>query len=367
MYFDYTATTPMDPEIIDIYVKIQKEYYANTTSLHKLGQINNHIYESMISDIQNCLEVKHNIVFTSNATEANNLAILGVVSNKKGRIITSALEHASVYNVYKHLEELGYEVIYLKINEQGLIDLDDLKNNLTKDTLLVSIMWVNNIVGTIQNIKEIIKMLKDFPKTKFHCDIVQGICKIKPDFDFNDIDLLTFSAHKFYGPKGIGALLYKPNINLQKQLFGSTAQFGIKPGTFDLGLVVCCAKALKKYYKEVENHYNIVMKLNDYIYDNVKNDLVRFNSNRTLSSPYIINISIGNTLGETLVHYFEARDIYVSTGSSCSSKTRKPEKTILAMTKDESRANSSIRISLSHLTTIDEIKKLVSVINEYRG
>lgn len=366
MYFDYTATTPMDPEIIDTYVKVQKEYFANTTSLHKLGQINNQIYEKMIANIQETMGVKHNIVFTSNATEANNLAILGVVEGKKGRVITSSIEHASVFNVFKHLEDLGYEVIYLKTLSNGLIDLVDLKNNLTKDTVLVSIMWVNNIVGTIQPVQEIIDIMKDYPKAKFHCDIVQGICKVKPKFKFNDIDLLTFSAHKFYGPKGIGALLYKPTIDLSKQLFGSGAQYGIKPGTFDLGLIVCLAKALKKNYNLIDEHLEYVRKLNDYIYKNINNSLVKINSYQDVSSPYIINISIGETYGETLVHYFEEKDIYVSTGSSCSSKLRKPEKTIYAMTNDEKRAIASIRISLSHLTTLDEVKALVKAINEYK-
>lgn len=366
MYFDYTATTPMDPEIIDLYVRIQKEYFANTTSLHKLGQINNQIYEKMIKGIQETLGINHNVVFTSNATEANNLAILGVVKGKMGRIITSSIEHPSVFNVFKHLEEEGYDVIYLKTDENGLVDINDLKDKLNKETLLVSIMWVNNIVGSIQDIKSIIEIMKEYPKAKLHCDIVQGICKVEPNFSFNDIDLLTFSAHKFYGPKGIGGLLYKPNIDLSKLLYGSNSQYGIKPGTFDLGLVVCCSKALKKYYNETKEHYDYVQKLNNYIYSNINNKIVKFNSNKDYSSPYIINISIKDTLGETLVHYFEEKDIYISTGSSCSSKIRKPEKTILAMTNDEVRANSSIRISLSHLTTLDEVKKLVNVINDYK-
>lgn len=366
MYFDYTATTPIDNEVLDTYVMIQKKYFANTTSLHLLGQKANNIYEQMKDEVRKILSADDEIIFTSNATEANNLAIFGVVDGKKGKIITTKIEHPSVYNVYLELEKKGYEVKYLDVDENGLINIKELEKEMSSDVLLVSIMWVNNIMGAIEPIKDIINVVKKYKHAKLHVDGVQGITKIKPDFDFNDIDLFTMSAHKFYGPKGIGLLLYKKNIDLSKRLYGSSSQNGIKPGTFDLGLVVCCSKALKKYYNETKEHYDYVQKLNNYIYSNINNKYVKFNSNKDYSSPYIINISIKDTLGETLVHYFEEKDLYISTGSSCSSKIRKPEKTILAMTNDEVRANSSIRISLSHLTTLDEVKKLVNVINDYK-
>lgn len=362
MYFDYTATTPMDNEVLDLYVNIQKKYYANTTSLHLLGQKANNIYEQMKSEIRNILDIEHELVFTSNATEANNLAILGVLENKIGKIITTEIEHPSVFNVYKELEERGYDVVYLKVNEEGIIDLKQLEYEMDSNVLLVSIMWVNNIIGSIQPIKDVINIVNKYPKAKLHIDAVQGITKIKANFNYKDIDLFTMSAHKFYGPKGIGVLAYKKNIDLKKRLFGSNSQNGIKPGTFDLGLITCCAKALKKYMNKIDEHYIYVKELNDYIRKNINNSKIIINSSVD-SSPYIINISIPGVNGETLVHKLEGNDIYVSTGSSCSSKLAKPEKTVLAISKDEKRAKSVLRISLSFLTTKDEVLELVKVLN----
>lgn len=362
MYFDYTATTKMDEDVLKAYLEIQNKYYANTTSLHSFGQKCNNIYEQMKNEINSILNISDEIVFTSNATEANNLGILGLVGEKKGKLITTKIEHPSVYEVFKSLEKQGYEVCYLDVLDNGQIDLEMFEKEMNKDVSLVSIMWVNNIVGAIQPIDKVIKVLKNYPKAKLHVDAVQGICKIKPTFNFADIDAFSLSAHKFYGPKGIGALVYKKSITLEPRLFGSTAQKGIKPGTFDLGLIVGMTKALKKYYNQITNHYSYVKKLNEYIRTKIVNEHVVINSN-DMCSPYILNISIPKILGETVVHIFEAKEMYVSTGSACSSKLRKPEKTIYAMTKNEDLAKTTVRISLSHLTTYDEADKLLEVIN----
>lgn len=363
MYFDYTATTPMDPEIIDVYCKVQKEYYANTTSLHKFGQLCNNIYVQMQEQINETLGTDDEIIFTSNATEANNLGIFGIIGNRKGKLITTKIEHPSVFEVFKHFESLGYEVVYLDVDKNGIIDLEQLKNEMSKDVILVSIMWVNNIVGSIQPIKKVIEIVKKYPRCKFHCDMVQGICKINNNFEFNDIDLFTISAHKFYGPKGIGCLIYKKNLNLEKRLYGSSSQKGLKPGTFDLGLIVCCAKALKKYFNNITSDYSIVKEINNYFRRNLFNNNIIINSSIE-GSPYIINLSIPNILGETVVHKLEEKNIYISTGSACASKIKKPEKTVFAMTKNTVYANTTIRISFSHLTKFEEVDELLKVLNK---
>ena len=362
MYFDYTATTPIDSEVLDTYVMIEKKYFANTTSLHLLGQKANNIYEQMKDEVRKILRVDDEVIFTSNATEANNLAIFGVVEGKRGKIITTKIEHPSVYNVYKELEKEGYDVKYLDVNEKGLIDINELEKEMSNDVLLVSIMWVNNIMGAIEPINEIINIVKKYKHAKLHIDGVQGITKIKPDFNLNDIDLFTMSAHKFYGPKGIGLLLYKKNIDLSKRLYGSSSQNGVKPGTFDLGLVVCATKALKKYMNSCDEHYEYVKKLNDYLRKGITNNKIIINSSEC-ASPYIFNISIPSIKGETLVHILEEKEMYVSTGSSCSSKLLKPEKTIYAITHSEEYAKTTIRISLSFLTTFTEIDELLKVLN----
>lgn len=361
IYLDYCATTPIDKEVLNTYVRISTDFFANTSSLHKLGQEANYMYELALKEIKNLLHLSnHNLVFTANATEANNLAIFGIVNkHKNGKIITTKMEHPSVYNVMKYLEAT-YEVVYLNVLENGLIDLNQLEKEMTKDTILVSLMWVNNIIGTVQNVKDVIKIVKKYPKAKLHIDAVQGLCKVTPDFDFNDIDLFTFSSHKFYGPKGIGGLFYRNGLDLDKRLYGSGAQYGVKPGTFDLALICATAKAFKKFYPITNINQEYVKKIFFQLYNDIKDlDKIIINTPLENISYYALNISIPTVTGETLVHHLEANDICVSTGSACSSKLKKPEKTIFAMTNDETRATSSIRFSFSHLTTSDEINKVI--------
>lgn len=366
IYFDYTATTPINDEVLETYIKTQKNFFANANSYHKLGQMSNYMYEKATNELKNEMGLnKYKVIYTSNATEANNLAIFGVVdAYEKGKVITTKIEHPSVFEVFKSLESRGFEVVYLDVDNNGVIDLNQLKNEMTKDVILVSIMWVNNIIGSIQPIKKVIEIVKEFPKAKLHVDIVQGICKIKANFDFNKIDLLTFSGHKIYAPKGIGALIVKEEINLEKRIYGSQSQYGIKPGTFDLALIVALCKAVKIFMPKVEEHYSYVEKLNNKLRDSLKNSSKYVINSPLNASPYIFNISCNNIKGETLLHYLEDSKIYVSTGSACSSKLQKPERTILAITNSEALATAAVRISLSHLTTFDEIEKLIKVLEK---
>lgn len=366
MYFDYTATTPIDLDVLETYNRVQKEYFGNTESLHKFGRMCDNLFNKAKREISEMLNVDMEIIFTHNATEANNLGIFGVVNGKKGKIITTKIEHPSVFEVFKQLEKDGYEVVYLDVLENGQIDLEMFKRQMDKSVLLVSIMWVNNIIGSIQPIDKVIEIMKEYPKAKLHVDAVQGMCKIKPNFRFQDVDLFTISAHKFYGPKGVGCLFYQKNMMLEKHIFGSNVQKGIKPGTIDLAGSVALCKAIKKYSQSVIERYNYVKAMFDYLYLELeKIAFVSVNSPKN-GSPYILNISIKGINGETLIHMFDQKEIYVSTGSACSSKLKKAEKTILAVTQDEERANSSIRISLSHLTTQDEVSCLLKAIKEIK-
>ena len=322
------------------------------------------MYTKAIEQFQEVLNVpNHNIIFTSNATEANNLGILGICEKFEcGKIITSKIEHPSVYETIKFLEK-KFDVVYIDINKNGTINLEQLKREIDNNTILISIMWVNNIIGTIQPIKEIIEFIKEYPKVKLHVDMVQGFGKVIPNFDINNIDLMTFSTHKLYGPKGIGGLIYKKNIQLNQRLFGSSIQFGLKPGTLDLSLICATVKAFKIYIPQTYNHYEDVKEKHIYLRNKIVNKNIIINTPLNNISYYILNISIPEINGETVVHMLENNEIYVSTGSACSSKLKKPEKTIFALTKSEKLATTSIRISLSHLTTYHEIDELIKVLN----
>jgi len=371
-YFDYTATTPVDDEVLETYVKNTKKFFANSTSLHLLGQKSNHMIEVCSNAIFDTLKLSnYKLIYTANATEANNIGILGLCnkyenSDHKLKIITSKMEHASVFNAFKQLEE-KFDVVYLDIDSDGLVDLNQLKKEINKDTILISIMWVNNVLGTIQNIKEIINIVKMYPKAKLHVDCVQGICKVQPDFDFNDIDMFTISGHKIYGPKGIAGLFIKNTINLAPILFGSTNQYSLKPGTMDVALVSAFAKSIIKFFPLTKINSDIVKNIHLQLRNELeKVDYISFNTPKENISYFILNISIIGVRGETLVHNLENKEIYVSTGSACSSKLAKPEKTILAMTNSIDRATSSLRISLSHLVTKEDINQLIKAIKELK-
>lgn len=363
-YFDYGATTPIDNDVLEAYIKASKHFFANSSSLHFLGKEANQMVLQATSDIMRTLGLKnHKLIYTSCATEANNLAILGYTkASKKGRIITTCVEHASIYQTIKSLEE-SFDVVYLPVSNTGHINLDDLKQAMTQDTILVSIMWVNNIVGSIMDIKQVIEIVKQFPQAKLHVDIVQGLGKIVPDFDLNDVDMFTFSTHKLYGPKGVGGLFVKHGVTLHKIFYGSEAQNGLRPGTFDTSLIVATAKSIKKFYPLTSEHYTYVLALFNLLQDKLRSQFgIVVNTPRANVSPYVVNISIPSIKGETIVHHLEAAKMYVSTGSACSSKLQKPERTVLAMTNDNRLATSSIRITLSHLTTKDEVEALINIL-----
>ncbi|MCK9535968.1 MAG: cysteine desulfurase [Bacilli bacterium] len=364
IYLDYTATTPIDQEVLDTYTRVEKDFFANVSSMHKLGQRSNYLFEKAKSEIKDMLNLKqHYLIFTGSASEANNLAILGIVRKyPQGKIITTKIEHSSVYAVYQQLESEGYTVKYLDVDTKGIINLQQLASYLDNDTVLVSIMWVNNIIGSIQPIDKVIEIIKNYPKVKLHVDGVQGLCKIIPDFNFEKIDLLTFSAHKIYGPKGIGLLAFKENIELKKITYGSTVQYNIRPGTVDLAAVAALCKAIKKYYPQTKKHYLIVKQLNNYLRKKLQRISGIIINSSPDASPYVFNISIPGHNGETIVHFLGNNNIYVSAGSACSSKLKRSDRIVLNVSKSEDFATSSIRISLSHLTTYQEIDKLIEIL-----
>lgn len=370
IYLDTTATTKPNEEVIKTYQKVLSEFWYNPSSPYTLGLKANNLFQDSINHIKKMIDTpNHNILFTQSATIANNLAIFGICNNyqnKQMKVITSKIEHPSVYNPFKSLEEKGFNVVYLDVDKNGIINVDSLKKEINQDTLLVSIMWVNNIIGSIQPIEEVIKVVKEYPRCKLHVDLVQGFTKIEPKFKFSDVDLFTVSMHKIEGLKGCGILAYKENINLAKHLIGSSQQNGINPGTIDLANAVSAAKAIRLSIESSKDSFEKVLELHKYLRNQLSLvDGIYINSPMENASPYILNISIPKYNAETIMHYLEQKEIYVAVGSACNSKIKKPEKTVLEVTKDEQRATTSIRISLSKYIKTTDVDTLVQELKNF--
>ena len=356
IYLDYSATTKTNDEVLDTFVKCSKEYVGNPNSLHKLGVESKKLIEVATNQIIDLLKLESSeIIYTSGATESNNLAILGVCNMYKTRgkhIITTELEHSSIYGPLKQLEELGYIIDYVKLDSNGIVDLDDLKRLITEDTILVSICAVNSEIGLLQPINEISEIIKKYPRCIFHVDATQAVGKIK--IDLGNIDLVSFTAHKFFGIKGIGVLIKKNNIELKPIISGGKSTTIYRSGTPTLPLIVSLSKALRLSLIDIDNKYNKVKELNKYLKEHLaKYDKVVINSN-DYSIPHILNISILGVKPETMLHALEEYDIYISTKSACSD-TNSISKGVFALTHNLDISKSSIRISISSITTKEEI------------
>lgn len=366
VYLDYSATTPVKKEVLETFNKVSLNYIGNANSLHKLGLDSKKIMNKSTEIIKEVLKLdNHEVIFTSSATESNNMAIKGIINsypNRGKHIITTKLEHSSVLETFNYLEKNGYEVSYVKINEDGSVNLDDLQNLTRKDTILVSICHVNSEVGIIQDINKINKVIKDKnPLCFFHVDGTQAIGKI--NVDIRDIDLYTFSAHKFYGLKGIATLIKKKNINITPLIHGGKSQTEYRSGTPTIALMASLSKALKLIYTDFDSKYNHVKKLNEQLITKLKNNENIVINSLSTSIPHIVNISIPGIKPETMLHYLEQNDIYISTKTACS-KDNSDSLTLTTLNKDKSIASSSIRISISHLTTEEEIEIFTNILNK---
>ena len=359
IYLDYSATTPVDSRVLDTYNKVTNNFIGNPNSLHRLGVEAKKLESEATEQIKKIMNLNdEEIIYTSCASESNNLAIKGVAlrNSKKGKhIITTNLEHSSIYGPIGYLQNLGYEIDFVKTNEFGLVDIENLKSLLREDTILVSIGAVNSETGVKQNIEEIALLLKNY-NCYFHVDATQAIGKIK--LDFSNVDLVSFAAHKFYGPKGIGVLIKKKDILIEQLIHGGKSTTKYRSGTPALPLIAALSKALRLIDEELDNNYNNVEKLNKKIVEKIKTyENITINSNE-YSIPHILNISLLNIKPETFQHALENYDIFISTQSACS--TNNPiSKSVYEVTKNEEQAKHSIRVSLSGITTEEEIDKFL--------
>lgn len=364
IYFDNSATTPVDDEVLNTFNKGCLNYPGNPNSLHSLGVKAKELEEYATNKISSLLNVKPTeIIYTSGASESNNTVLKGVASKYKNRgnhIITSKLEHSSITETCKYLETKGFVIDYVKINKDGLIDLDNLRELINDNTILVSIAAVDSELGIKQNIMEIAKIVKEYPKCYLHVDVTQAIGKVK--IDFKDIDFASMSAHKIFGMKGIGILIKKENIVIDNLIHGGKSTTVYRSGTPALPLICSYMKALEIIISKIDTNYAHVKELNNKIVENLKKyDDIHINSTNN-SIPYIINFSIKNIKPETFIHAMEENDIYLSTKSACS--TTDLSEAVNSIYHDNNIATHSIRISLSYKNTEEEVDKFIAVFDK---
>lgn len=364
IYLDYSATTPVNDEVLDTFCKVSRNFVGNPNSLHKLGVEAKELIDASTRQIEDILKLHDKeVIYTSGASEANNTAIMGVVKkypNRGHHIITTRLEHSSIIAPISALQNEGYEVSFVDLDENGLVTIENLKKLIRDDTVLVSIGCVNSELGIIQDIDRLGKFLKNYPKLVFHSDITQAIGKIKLNLD--NVDLASFSAQKFYGLKGVGCLIKNKNIKIEPLIYGGKSTTVYRSGTPAVALIVSVAKALRLVYEDFDNRYNYVKGLNSYLREELsKIDGVHINSSLE-SSPYILNISIKNIKSEVMLHALESEDIYISTQTACSKGGSSIG--VFEITKNEDYALHSLRISLSYLTTKEELDVFLKVFKE---
>lgn len=369
LYFDHAASTPPFPEVVDSVSNAMKTYYANPSSLHKLGHAAEQLLGQARKVIASSLDVDvQEIVFTSSGTESNNLALRGVASRFKQRgrhIVTTKLEHASVYETCRDLERNGFEVTYLEADQNGVVDVDEVRHALRNDTILVSVMHVNNEMGAIQPIEQIGKMLNDYPKVLFHVDAVQSLGKLQISPHSWNIDLLSGSAHKLNGPRGIGLLYCRRGLKLDAMMTGGGQEGGLRSGTEALPLIAGMAKAIRLTVQSRSESMKHVQKLRELLIDKLQYiPGIYLTGSRDLSlvSPYIVHVCLPGMRSETVVHALEEHGVYVSSRSACSSGEHKPSRVLMAMGFDESLATSGIRISLSAQHSQSDVEKLAQAI-----
>jgi len=365
VYLDNNATTQMDERVIEVMTKVMRESYGNPSSVYQIGQKGKKILEESREMISGLLGLKsREIIFTSGGTESNNMAIRGAakaLKNKGRHLITSVIEHSSVLNTFKDMESLGWEVTYLGVDEKGRVNIKELQSSIKDETVLISIMHSNNEIGTLQPIREIGKIAKS-KNIIFHVDGVQSLGKVK--IDFENIDLFSFAAHKFYGPKGIGALYVKSGVKIEKLLTGGYQERNRRSGTENVVGVCGMARALEISLENLYIEMEKEKKIRDYMENKIleKIDKVTINgdlSNRLFNTS---SITFEKVEAESLLFALDMKGIAVSAGSACASSTLSPSHVLEAIGLSGNTAKSTLRISLGRFTTEEDIDYFVEAL-----
>lgn len=373
IYFDNASTSKPRKEVLDEFLKTSNNNYANPSSIHKLAMENSANIERIKLNILRKLKLNdrdYEVIFTSGATESNNLAILGFCLKNKRRfnhVLTSVYEHASVLNIFKELEKQGFKVDYIKVNKEGVIDLDDLKNHLDANPVFVSFMGVNNEIGTINDLNKIRDIIGE--NNVFHSDLVQGIGKV--DLDLNKLDMFTFTGHKINGLKGCGVLIKRKKLNIEPIIFGGGQQNNLRSGTLDYPSICAFNVALDTLMKNKDIEYKNVKEIHDYLVSELsKIDGVKVHNFLT-SSPYIVSLSLLNKKASVVVEALSNKDIFVNSESACYSKRSDKSYVLEAIGCSEKEASNPIRISLGLYNTMSEaeifIKEFKDILEKVRS
>ena len=364
IYLDYAANAPVDKEVLDVFNEATVKYFANPNSTHKLGVEAKEAIDKATKNIAKNLGVSEDeVIYTSGASESNNLVIQGLPERYKSRgkhIIISKLEHSSIVAPASHMQELGYEVDMVGVTKEGIIDIEELKSLIREDTILVSITSVDSELGIRQPIEEIGRILKEYPNLYFHTDASQIIGKER--IDFTDVDLVTIAPHKFYGINGFGLLVKKKEVGLKPIIYGGKSTTIFRSGTPVTGSVLALDKALELALFKLDERKKYITELHDIVIEKLKerNFIINSTSN---SIPNTINFSVKGVISNVFVQLLGNKEVYISSKTSCCPENA-PSKSIYALTNDKSLASSSMRISLSHLTTKEEIDKFFEIFDE---
>ncbi|WP_462258646.1 cysteine desulfurase family protein [Vagococcus teuberi] len=372
IYFDNSATTMIHPQVLDTYNKVSQRFIGNPSSLHRLGQQSSVLLEKSRQQIADILGVDSTeIFFTSGGTEGNNWVLKGTAIEKRpfgNHIIVSNVEHPSVANTAKQLAELGFKVSFCPVDREGLIDLAELEKLLSDETILVSTVVVNSEVGMIQRIRKISELLEKYPSIHYHVDAVQAITKLPVEtFLTSRVDFMTFSAHKFQGPRGIGFIYWRNGAKLSPLLTGGGQERNKRSGTENTPAIVAMAKALRIATDDQDIKERNIRQLKNALANGLnKYDHVTLFSSLDVekSAPHILTFGLKKVRGEVLVHALEEKDIYISTTSACSSRQKTDSSTLHAMGVTHQFAETAVRISLNHQNTMAEVEQFLVIFNQ---
>ena len=369
VYADYAATTPVKPEVIEEMMTIYKSHFGNPSSIHSIGRDARRYLDESRRTVAKLLNAKPSeVIFTSGATESNNTAIKGLVYANEhlgNHIITTKIEHHSVLHVFEQLEKEGYDVTYLDVDDTGAIDLHQLKEALTNDTILVSIMFVNNEVGTVEPMYDIEDIVSE-SNALFHVDAVQAIGHLDVNFEDFKMDTLSLTAHKFGGPKGVGVLLVRDKTPIEYSQLGGEQETKRRAGTENLAQIVGLTKALELAHKNRDDNNLHLMQLKELFLVSLQERAIPFEVNGSMvdTTGHILNLYFPFIDVETLLTLLDLANIYVSSGSACTAGSTTPSHVLAAMYEDEERAKHSVRFSFNELTTDQEIKYIVAEIHK---